>query len=99
MRTEAFSVDDMPRLGKPSGRWRRWIAGLVLAFFCTIVGTLLVLLPWLPSWDQNYFSGASPVWYSIWMSPYFRGAISGVGVVNLYVSFMELLGLLRGGSH
>jgi len=99
MRTEALSVDDMPRVGRPFGRWRRWIAGFVLAFLYTLLGTLLVLLPWLPSWEQNFFSGTSPAWYSIWMSPYFRGAISGVGVVDLCVSFIELLELLRGGSH
>jgi hypothetical protein len=31
------------------------------------------------------------------MNPYFRGAISGIGLVNLYVSFGELLKLMRGG--
>jgi hypothetical protein len=86
----------MPRGGKPFGRWRRRFVSLLAAFFCTVLGTLLVVLPWLPSWDQNYFSGASPLWYGIWMSPYFRGAISGLGVVNLCISFLELLELMRG---
>jgi hypothetical protein len=95
----AFPVGRMPRAGRPFGRWRRWAAGFVLAFLYTVVGTLLVLLPWLPNWDQNYFSGAGPGWYAVWMSPYFRGAISGVGLVNLCVSFLELLDLLRGAKH
>ena len=89
----------MPSSGKPFGRWRRRAAGFLLAFLYTLFGSMLVLLPWLPSWDQNYFSGTSPGWYSIWMSPYFRGAISGVGVLNLCVSFCELWELLRGGKH
>jgi hypothetical protein len=78
------------------GRWGRWIRGLLTAAVCTMVGTLLVLLPWVPGWDQNYFSGSRPEWYAVWMNSYFRGAVSGVGVLNLYISFLELLGLVRG---
>lgn len=78
------------------GRWRRWIMGLLSAGVCTTVGTLLVLLPWVPGWDQNYFSGSRQGWYAVWMNSYFRGAVSGVGAVNLYVSFLELLRLVRG---
>ncbi len=94
-----YSAGRMPSAGRPFGRWRRWLAGLVLSFFYTVVGALLALLPWLSHWDQNYFSGTNPGWYAIWMSPYFRGAISGVGVVNLCISFLETLDLFRGGRH
>ena len=74
-----------------------WLRTFLAAFLYTGMGTLLMLLPWLPSWGQNYFSGDSRTWYSVWMNPYFRGAISGIGLVNLYVSFGELLKLMRGG--
>jgi hypothetical protein len=80
------------------GRLGRWIGGFLTAFLYTSMGVLLMLLPWLPSWSENYFSGSSWGWYSIWMNPYFRGAISGVGVLNLSVSFLELLRLMRGGK-
>lgn len=83
---------------RPLGSARSWAAGLLAAFLYTLLGTLLVLLPWLPSWDQNYFSGTSRGWYSIWMNPYFRGAVSGVGVVNLCISFLELMQLMRRGK-
>ncbi len=94
--TETFPAGGMPRSEKPFSRSRRWAGGLMLAFLYTFVGTMLVLLPWLPSWDQNYFSGRSPDWYAIWMNPYFRGGVSGIGAVNLCVSFLELFELLRG---
>ena len=64
----------------------------------TVVGVMLVALPWLPDWNLNFFSGSSRGWYSIWVNPYFRGAVSGVGVLNLCVSFLELYYLLRGGE-
>ena len=86
----------MPLNGAAPGRWRRWAVGLAAAFASTFVGTLLALLPWLSAWDMNYFSGSSPEWYAVWMNSYFRGAISGVGVLNLYISFLELWGLVRG---
>ena len=82
-------------LGRP-GRWRRWIMGLLSAAVCTLVGALLVVMPWLPGWDQNYFSGSHSGWYAIWIDSYFRGAVSGVGALNLYISFVELLRLGRG---
>ena len=78
------------------GRWRRWVRGLLSAAVCTLVGTLLVVTPWLPGWDQNYFSGSRAAWYAIWIDSYFRGAVSGVGALNLYISFVEMLRLVRG---
>jgi hypothetical protein len=63
-----------------------------------VVGLVLLLLPWLPTWDQNYFSGWNPAWFSLWMNPYFRGAISGVGALNIYVACAEMLALLRGSQ-
>jgi hypothetical protein len=62
-----------------------------------VVG-LVLLLPWLPSWDQNYLSGWSPAWFSLWMNSYFRGAIGGVGALNVYIAFAETIGLLRGSK-
>lgn len=80
------------------GRWRRWVSGLLSAAVCTLVGTLLVAAPWLPSWDQNYFSGSQAGCYAIWTDSYFRGAVSGLGALNLYISFVEVLALVRGGG-
>lgn len=89
-RTDA-SAASPPSPANPGG----WLAGLAAAAVCTVVGTLLAMLPWLPIWEQNTFSGTSRTWYSLWMNPYFRGAVSGVGILNLYLSFLELAALLR----
>jgi len=74
-----------------------WLRAMLTAAAFTVVGLMLMALPWLPDWNQNFFSGSSRQWYSIWINPYFRGAVSGVGVVNLCVSFLEVYHLLRGG--
>ncbi len=73
-----------------------WLRAMLSAAALTGVGTMLIVLPWLPDWNQNFFSSSNREWYAIWMNPYFRGAVSGVGVVNLFVSFMEIYHLLRG---
>jgi len=80
---------------RPGGTFGRWLRGLASALLCGTVGMLLVILPWGPGWDQNYFSGSDPRWYTIWMNPYLRGALSGVGVVNLYLALVELSLLVR----
>jgi hypothetical protein len=85
--------------------WKRrnrragWFLRLMTASAGFLVGTVLLLLPWDLSWDQNYLSGWGGGWYSIWMNPYFRGAVSGVGAVNLYIAIAELIGLVRGSRN
>jgi len=46
------------------------------------MGLLLILVPWSVFWDANYFLNRYPVLIPILLNPYFRGAISGLGVVN-----------------
>jgi hypothetical protein len=82
---------DQPR----SGRWTAAIPRFLGVLFCIEIGAILLIFPWLTWWDQNFFSGFGERWYAIWMSPFFRGAVSGLGMLNLYVSFWDLLGLFR----
>lgn len=75
--------------------WREWLTSLLISFAGTLVGTTLVLMPWGTGWDQNYFSGGSPGWYKVWMSPYFRGAVSGIGALNLWIALSDLVETAR----
>ncbi len=76
-------------------RWYHKVGALVYIFFCFEIGVFLLLFPWLDFWQQNFFSGLSPAWYDIWNSPYVRGAISGIGVIDIGISFAELFRLRR----
>jgi hypothetical protein len=67
--------------------------------FCLEVGIFLVVYPWTPWWENNYFSNLLPQWRFYWDNMYVRGAISGLGVVNLYISFVEALRLRRFARH
>ena len=59
--------------------------------FFVQVGLLLVVMPWWPAfWEHNYFSMAWPPLRAILSNNFVRGAVSGLGVVNLCAGFADL---------
>ena len=64
---------------------------LVTIGFFVEVGLLLVVLPWSGFWDRNYFAQAWPALGSIVGSNFVRGAVSGLGVLNLLAGFAEIV--------
>lgn len=81
----------------PEYRWYHKIGALLVAILCFEVGLFLFLFPWLDRWDYNYFAGLFPAYKAYWSSPYFRGAVSGLGLVNIYISLVEVVRLRRFG--
>jgi len=72
---------------------RVWaICFAILAFE---IGGFLVLFPWMEAWRLNHFPAFYPPLFGIWDDPYFRGAISGLGVVNILVAAWQTFYLLR----
>jgi hypothetical protein len=55
------------------------------------VGLLLIVLPWSNFWERNYFGALSPVLYQILTNYFVRGAISGLGLLNLAAGLFELV--------
>lgn len=53
-------------------------------------GLLLVLIPWSAFWERNYFVEWSPAIKALLTSNYARGAISGLGIVNIGAALVEL---------
>jgi len=62
---------------------------LFVAFFVE-VGLLLIVLPWSSFWERNYFAYALPILRPLLTNNYLRGAVSGLGVLNLLAGFAEL---------
>ena len=58
------------------------------------VGLVLVFVPWTGYWEQNYFTELFPALAGIVQDPFLRGAVSGLGVLNLYAAFSELGSIL-----
>jgi hypothetical protein len=51
---------------------------------------LLVLIPWSAFWDRNYFVEWSVALGAILTSNYTRGAITGLGLLNIWAALGEL---------
>ena len=81
--------------GESGHPWYLKAAAVLYAFFCFEIGVVLIVLPWLNVWDHNYFSRLASRWPEVWMSPYLRGAVSGLGVVDVAIAFIELFRLRR----
>ena len=84
---------------RPEYRWYHKMSAVILITFLLEIGIFLVIYPWTQSWEGNYFSLLKPEWHQYWDNMYVRGAISGLGVVNLYISLLEVLRLRRFASH
>jgi hypothetical protein len=50
------------------------------------MGALLLYLPWTSFWEQNYFLSHFPVLIPVLLHPSFRGAVSGLGVVDIILA-------------
>jgi hypothetical protein len=66
------------------------IRRLVYVAFFLEVGLLLLVLPWSAFWDQNYFADTWSWTRMLVENNYVRGAVSGVGLVNLCAGFADL---------
>jgi len=62
---------------------------LAVVFFIE-VGLLLIVLPWSSFWDRNYFAYALPELRPFLTNNFLRGAVSGLGFLNLFAGFFEL---------
>ena len=66
---------------------------LVLIIFFLEVGLVLGLAPWSAYWDRNYFAETMPAVHALMSNNFVRGAISGLGLVNICAAAVDLFGL------
>lgn len=48
------------------------------------------MLPWSGFWENNYFAVAWPPLQTLLTNNFVRGAVTGLGVVNLVAGFADL---------
>jgi hypothetical protein len=70
---------------------------LAVAFmlFCLEIGIFLVLVPWFEVWDNNSLLNYVPFIRPIILSNFFRGAVSGLGAIDILFGLYELKLLFR----
>jgi hypothetical protein len=57
-----------------------------------------MLIPWSAFWDRNYFVDWSPSLQAMLTSNYTRGAVTGLGLLNVWAALAELGDAFRGGN-
>ena len=80
----------------PRSPRRHRILRYCLALFTLEVGLFLLIFPWTDTWLFNYFQDSNAILRNIWEDGYFKGAISGLGAVNIYLAIHEFVRTLRG---
>jgi hypothetical protein len=51
---------------------------------------MLVVLPWSTFWERNYFAESWPPLQQLLTNNFVRGAVTGLGLVNLAAGFTDL---------
>ena len=59
------------------------------------LGLLLIVVPWSTYWERNYFAQVSPLVEAIVTNNFVRGAITGLGAVNVIAALTDLASLVR----
>ncbi|MGD1073120.1 MAG: hypothetical protein ABSB15_23635 [Bryobacteraceae bacterium] len=85
--------DVLPSPGGPT--WFRRLSSVLFVIFCFELGLFLIIYPWTDAWTDNYFSVAVPdtmarAWRDLWNNSYVRGAVSGLGLVNVWIAMTEV---------
>lgn len=61
-----------------------------------LVGLILVVAPWTTLWDANYLLQPHPFLREVVLSAFTRGAVTGLGLVNILLALQEALDHLGG---
>jgi hypothetical protein len=66
---------------------------LYVAYFIE-VGLVLILIPWSVLWERNYFVVLLPGLQDLVTNNFVRGAVSGLGLINLWAGLADLAALM-----
>lgn len=58
----------------------------LLVVVCFEMGALLLYLPWSDFWEKNFFLVHFPALIRLLLHPAFRGAVSGLGVLDILLA-------------
>ena len=73
----------------------RRLLTIIFIIFCLELGIFLFILPWAAFWGQNYFTDHFPVLSGISRNNFLRGAVSGLGLADIWLAILEIWHLIR----
>lgn len=78
--------------------WIEKAAAVAYCIFCIEIGLFLLVYPWMSGWDKNYLVHMKPEFTEFLTSVRFKGAVSGLGILNLFAAASEIVALRRYSS-
>ncbi len=57
-----------------------------------LLGVLLIMIPWLDYWNQNFFLDKFPALIPLLLHPSVRGAVTGLGTLDILLASNMLRG-------
>jgi hypothetical protein len=73
-----------------------WVWRILYILYSIEVGLFLILLPWLAIWDNNYLLYRFPNFRPIVGNSYLKGAVLGLGIVNVVIGIQEIVSFRKG---
>lgn len=95
MRPVEPQVANEPQPQQAHHNWYRKLGLILYIIICFEVGAFLIVFPWTPQWDSNTLPSLFPWLRGLWTSSFFRGALSGLGLLDIYISLGEVSRLRR----
>lgn len=72
------------------------LGAVLFCVFCLELGIFLLVYPWLGHlWQRNWLFHLRPEWTEFLLSEEFRGGVSGLGILNIFVGVIETFRLRR----
>lgn len=77
----------------PAPVWLQRLSLGVLVVFCLYLGLLISVLPWFlhDVWDRNPMLLQHPALRAFLMQGWVRGAVTGLGLLDLWIGISELI--------
>ena len=66
------------------------LLAVALILFCFEIGLFLLFVPWSALWEHNVLLGYSAGLRGFLLNNFFRGAVSGLGFVDVLLGLAEL---------
>jgi len=74
------------------------VVNLLSVFSTLLVGLVLLVAPWTTLWDANYLLQPHPLLRAVALHGLTRGAVTGLGLVNIVLALHEAHHHLVGGG-
>jgi hypothetical protein len=68
-----------------------WICSVLYIICSLYLGVFLLWLPWQDAWENNYILYLYPQIRPVVTNSFFKGAVLGLGIVNILIGLQEIV--------